>query len=148
MASTVYVALYRPDGTLVYKEADYGDGLTGQENSLKSNLECVAIFVKREQGTNVFWDSYSGNSAYKFEAGSDGVNIYSHDTTGSNRTRLRHYTNTGGIESVQDIPSQLADAVMGGGATLVVLDEGSGSLYEQKLAEARSYMISNYGAVL
>lgn len=148
MANTIYVALLRPDGgsgTLVYKTADFDGVLTGQEKALTSNFQAIAVFVKREQGANTFWDYYSGNSLYTLRESATGIDIYAHDSGGQGSTRLRHFANDGSAAGLRTVDNKIAAAVVGGGATWDVYEDGQGSLYEQKLQDVFSYMISNHG---
>lgn len=146
MASTIYAALYNPSGALQYKSVEYGPNMHGQMQALASALQMVALFVKREISSQVFWDEFSGQDAYALREEADGVSIYTYDSSGQGTARVQPFKNDGTTQAIRQFATSLSDVMMGGGAAWDVLGGGSGSLYAEKLAAARSYMASNYGA--
>lgn len=146
MANTVYVVLYKQNGDLEYKTADFADGLNGQENSLKSHRQVVGIFVKRIVSTQEFWDEFSGNSCYSLTESDEGIDVYPHDAGGQGITRVKHFANDGATAAIRQMDNKVASTVMGGGATWDTLEDGDGSLYNQKLVEAKAYLAANYNA--
>lgn len=135
MSMTIYAVLMLPNGDLLKRESS----LTGCESLFKSVHPVVAVFTKKTMGDppQDFWDEYSGNSMFSVEEGDDEVVIKAHDINPA-KTRKR------GISKADDaltpwgeVDSKLADAVMGGGASWPVMDDGQGTLYEAKLQDAK-----------
>jgi len=145
--SQVYVVLINPAGNLIQRSVSFNptNGSANVEVGTKSALEVVAVFVKRDlngdQG-GPFWDEYSGNNQYCLAESYDGVQVKVRDVPGGGTlasVRVKSYysdlTNPTPFSSVGAV---YHESVMGAGSNWIVFDEGEGSLYEQKLAEART----------
>ncbi len=128
----------------------YIDGMTltgrsetvaaGIENKLKSSLPAVAVFLKRPRpSTPPFfnWDEISGNSAFAVQENPDGVALLWHDTAPLS-TRIKQANADDTVEPIRDIEGKLARILIGQGAVWDVFDSGSGTLYFEKLAEAKT----------
>jgi hypothetical protein len=135
--TTIYAVLMKPNGELLKRESN----LAGSEHLFKSVHPVVAVFTKKwddaDPAYGPFWDEYSGNSMYSVVEGDDEVVISAHDVNPA-KTRKK---GIGKADSAQtqweQVDSKLADAVMGGGASWPVVDDGQGSFYEEKLQDAR-----------
>lgn len=138
MATSIIAVLINPAGTLVQRNVTMGPG---SEALLKSSLQIVGLFIKRDQDESgnpgPWWDEFSGNSAYACQENSDGTGILSHNTPpGTTWIWQWNINHTRGAR--RQVSNNLAEALMGQGACWDVLDDGSGSYYEQKLAEAKT----------
>ena len=145
--SQTHVVLINPAGNLIERTANFNpvSGSSNIENSVKSALEVVAVFVQRDlngdQG-GPFWDEYSGNNQYKVEEAYDGIQIGVRDVPGGGSqasVRVKSYfDDLASPTPFSTIGNAYHESVMGGGAGWIVFDNGEGSLYDQKLAEART----------
>lgn len=145
--SQTYVVLINPAGNLIQRSVSFNptNGSANVESGTKSALEVVAVFVKRDlngdQG-GPFWDEYSGNNQYCLAEAYDGVQVKVRDVAGGGTqasVRVKSYFN----DLTNPTPFSSVDAVyyesiMGAGSNWIVFDGGEGSLYEQKVAEART----------
>lgn len=141
----VHVVLINPAGNLVHRQANYDptNGSVGLENSVKSALEVVGVWVVRDLNGDAggpFWDEYSGNSQYKVEEAFDGVQVAKRDLAGQTLgVKVKsHFSDASSPTGFVTMDAKLEDSVMGGGASYAVLDDGQGSLYEEKLAAAKT----------
>lgn len=143
-----HAVLINPGGNLIHRRANFNpvSGSAGIEHSTKSALQVVAVFVERDcngdQG-GPFWDEYSGNNQYCLEEAYDGVQVKIRDVPGGGggqaTVRVKSYFNElVSPTSFTSIASAYHSSVMGAGSNWIVMDDGQGSLYEQKLAEART----------
>jgi len=145
--SQVYVVLINPAGNLVQRSVSFNptNGSANVESVTKSALQVVAVFVKRDingdQG-GPFWDEYSGNDQYCVAEAYDGVQMKVRDVKGPGtvpavrvKTYFNDLTNPTGFSYLEAV---FHESVMGSGSNWIVFDAGEGSLYEQKLAEART----------
>lgn len=147
----------REAGNMIEITAAYIDGngalsqrtaqCPGAEDALKSHLQIVAFWIKRSEDENAnpgpiggfWWTEFSGNSAYACTEGPDGVQCFSHDSSGPDAgTRIRHFNVDHSVTPNRELPTKLADAMMGQGACWDCLDEGAGSTYTQKLESAKT----------
>ena len=146
--SQVYVVLINPAGNLIQRDVSFNptNGSANVEMATKSALEVVAVFVKRDlngdQG-GPFWDEYSGNNQYCVAEAYDGVQMKVRDIAGGggggNSVRVKSYfSDLTNPTAFSTIASSYHESVMGSGSNWIVFDDGQGSLYEQKLAEART----------
>jgi hypothetical protein len=133
MSTEIYAVLHLPNGNLQVKQSPP----SGAEPALKSHNQVVAVYVKRTIGDppQDFWDEFSGNSMYKVQEETDGLAISAHDINPA-KTRIKGFEN-GNQGPWREIDPKLANATMGGNASWDTLDDGQGTYYEQKLAEAR-----------
>lgn len=134
----IIAVFHKPDGTLVKQSS--ADNPAGPEASLKSHHQVVAVFVRRPNPTGPpdFWDEYSTNSLHSVQENPDGCAILTHDSLGQGTTRLRQYNFDDTVEAQRQIDNKVAKAAAGRGANWDVLDDGTGTFYDQKLAEART----------
>lgn len=143
--SKVHVVLINAGGNLIHRQVNFNPsvGSTGVENMVKSGLKVVAVFIQRDlngdQG-GPFWDEYSTNNQYTLSETYDGVEVKIRDITGSNKgvRRKSYFNDLTNPTAIEQVSSALEDSVMGSGATWPVLDDGDGSFYDQKLAEAKT----------
>ena len=145
--SQTYVVLINPAGTLIQRSVSFNptNGSANVEASTKSALEVVAVFVKRDlngdQG-GPFWDEYSGNNQYKVEEAYNGVQVKVRDIPGGGSqasVRVKSYfSDLTNPTPFGTIGNAYHESTMGAGSNWVVFDDGQGSLYDQKLAEART----------
>lgn len=143
--SKVIMAFVDPQGNNVYREGDFGSGFSGAEGLLRSHIHCLGVFVGRLQGAQDFWDAYTGASCYTVISPPDGsLDVYVHDSSGQGSTRVRHYNPDGTAVQFRDIETKVSQAVMGGGATSDVFDDGSGNDYVSKTNEAIDYVNATY----
>ena len=135
MAATIYAVLVLPNGDLLKKESP----LEGCEHLFKSVHPVVGVFMKRTEGDppQDFWDEFSGNSMFSVVEGDDEVVISAHDVNPAKTRKKGVAKATEQQTQWTEVDSKLADAVMGGGASWPVMDDGQGSLYEAKLQDAR-----------
>lgn len=144
--SKVHVVLINPSGNLICRTVNFNpvSGSAGVESGVKSALKTIAVFVERDingdQG-GPFWDEYSGNNQYCVEESFDGVQVKVRNVPGGGTlasVRVKSYFNDLSSPSgFGSIDSVYHESVMGAGSNWIVLDGGEGSLYEEKLAEAR-----------
>lgn len=146
--SQVYVVLINPAGTLIQRDVSFNpvNGSTSVEAGTKSALEVVAVFVKRDlngdQG-GPFWDEYSGNNQYCVAESYDGVQVKVRDVPGQGGSQASvrvksYFSDLANPTPFSTIGLSYHESVMGSGSNWIVFDDGTGSLYEQKLAEART----------
>lgn len=140
----VHVVLINPGGQLIERLSNYNptQGSQGVENACKSALEVVAVFVERDlegDAGGPFWDEYSGNSQYAVLEAYDGVTVVKRDLTGATKGCIKksYYNAAGSPGPNTSVASAFEETTIGAGANWPVLDDGQGSYYEQKLAEAR-----------
>lgn len=139
----VHVVLIDGAMNLVHQLKDWGDsegGSTSIESKTASGLQVVGVWIEKDAGGEAggpFWDEYSGNSMYALQETFEGVTVAMHDINPAN-TRVRETLNDGAQRATRVIDPKLADATMGKGANWDVFEDGQGTLYEQKLAEARA----------
>jgi hypothetical protein len=145
--SCVHVVLINPAGNLIERTAQFNPvtGNSNVENAVKSALQVVAVFVERDVNGDAggpFWDEYSGNNQYKVEESYDGIQMGVRDIAGggsSASVRVKSYfSDLANPTAFSNIANDFYESVMGGGASWIVFDDGQGSLYEQKVAEART----------
>lgn len=141
----VHVVLINPAGNLIDRTVNFnpGNGSGAVEQAVKSALEVVAVFVERDvegDAGGPFWDEYSGNSQYGVVAAYDGVTVVKRDLTGSTKgTVKKSYFNDAASPGPNvQVASAFQETTIGAGANWPVLDDGQGSNYEAKLAEART----------
>lgn len=145
--SQVHVVLINPAGNLIQRSVSFNptNGSANVEMLTRSALEVVAVFVQRDldgdQG-GPFWDEYSGNNQYCVAEAYDGVQMKIRDIAGGgggNSVRVKSYFNDlTNPTAFTTIGNAYHESVMGSGSNWIVFDDGQGSLYEQKLAEART----------
>ena len=141
--SCIHVVLINPAGNLVHRTKAWGDnvgGSAGVEAASKSGLQVVAIFVEKDVNGEIggpFWDEYSGNSMYALEETFEGIVIALHDTNPVS-TRLRETLNDSALRPIRQVDNKLAGATMGKGSNWDTYEDGQGSLYDAKIAEART----------
>jgi hypothetical protein len=143
--STVHVVLINPGGSLIQRSVNFneGNGSSGVENACKSALEVVAVYVVRDiegDAGGPFWDEYSGNSQYGVVESYDGITVVKRDLTGATKgcTKKSYYNNAASPGPNTPVASAFEETTIGAGANWPVLDDGQGSNYEAKLAEART----------
>lgn len=145
--SCVHVVLINPAGNLIERTANFNPvtGSNNVENLVKSALQIVAVFVERDVGGDQggpFWDEYSGNNQYNVEESYDGVQIKVRDVPGGGSpasVRVKSYfSDLANPTSLNSVDNVYHESVMGAGSNWIVMDDGQGSLYDQKLAEART----------
>jgi len=146
--SQVYVVLINPAGNLIQRSVIFNptNGSANVEAFTKSALQVVACFVKRDlngdQG-GPFWDEFSGNDQYCLAESYDGIQMKVRDVPsgggGQASVRVKSYfSNLTNPTAFGTIASAYHESTMGAGSNWVVFDNGQGSLYTQKLAEART----------
>jgi hypothetical protein len=146
--SQVHVVLINPAGNLIQRAVSFNpvNGSSNVEMQSRSALQVVAVFVQRDldgdQG-GPFWDEYSGNNQYCVAESYDGVQMKVRDVPGGGggqaSVRVKSYYNDlANPTAFSAIDSKYHESVMGSGSNWIVFDDGEGSLYEQKLAEART----------
>jgi hypothetical protein len=143
-----FIVLINPGGNLILRNANFnpGQGSAGVEQAVRSALQVVAVFVKRDTDGDAggpFWDEYSGNNQYCVAQAFDGVQVKVRDIPGGGggqaNVRVKSYYNdTAPPSPFSTVASAYHESTMGSGSNWVVFDGGEGSLYEQKLAEART----------
>jgi hypothetical protein len=139
----LHVVLINNGGNLIHRQMPWGDavgGAAGIENAMKSGLQVVAVFVQKDadgEASGPFWDEYSTNSMYAVQETWEGLAIAQHDIAPAS-TRIRETLNDGQLRAVRQIDPKLSGPTMGKGANWDVYEDGSGSLYTAKLAEART----------
>jgi hypothetical protein len=145
--SQVHVVLINPAGKLIQRAVSFNptNGSANVESLTKSALEVVAVFVQRDlngdQG-GPFWDEFSGNNQYCVAESFDGIQMKVRDVQGGGSqasVRVKSYfSDLGNPTAFSSVGSAYHESVMGAGSNWIVFDGGKGSLYEQKLAEART----------
>ena len=143
MPSNIHVALDN-NGTLEWKVVAFGPSLTGYESNLMSPKPIVGLWVQRELGGNDFWDEWTGNSAYSLVEGPDDFVVKSFDDGGQGTTRVKEYFKDGNAGTIRT--AEGGAALLGGGATWDVLDNGSGNSYDGLVEDAKAHIASTYGA--
>ena len=136
MSSMVYLVLHASNGTLSKRE--YDPKVHNIETAFQSSLQCVGVWVKRTVGDppQDYWDEFSGNSQYCVKQSEEGIVINAYDDA-PEKTRTKELDNDV-FNAWRTLDNKLASAYMGGGANWDVVDNGTGSYYEEKLAEART----------
>lgn len=138
----IHVVLINPAGNLIHRSHPWGDargGSAGVEASSRSGLQVVGIWVEKDtqgEAGGPFFDEYTTNSMYSVQETAEGISVSMHDITPSS-TRIRETLNDKTLRSIRQIDPKLSAAVMGKGANWDVFENGTGALYEQKVAEAR-----------
>ena len=140
----IHVVLVNPAGNLIQRTVAFnpGNGSGAVEQAVKSALEVVAVFVERDvegDAGGPFWDEYSGNSQYSIVAAYDGVTVVKRDLTGATKGAVKksYYDDAGSPGPNVSIANAFEETSIGA-ANWPVLDDGQGSNYEAKLAEART----------
>jgi len=133
MANTIKAVYIKPDGTLLLKESTY-DNLA----SLRAPFPLVGAWFFWESGDppQPFAEEYSGNSAYSFFETDEGVGANAFDVT-PEKARQKLMKTAGGSTTFRDLPAKTSSAVMQGVAA-DVYEDGQGSEYEMRLAEAQT----------
>jgi len=139
----VHVVLINPAGQLVHRQRNFNPevGSIDLENAIKGNMIVVAVYLVRDLNGDAggpFWDEYSGNSQYRVAESYDGVVVSKRDFTPPHASTKGYYSDASSSLPATNIDAKLIDSTMGSGANWPVLDDGQGSYYEQKLAEARA----------
>jgi hypothetical protein len=139
----IFVVLIDGATNLVLRQKDWGEsegGSSSVETETASGQQVVAVFVEKDadgEAGGPFWDEYSGNSMYSVQETPEGISMGLHDITPT-KTRIRETLNDGSLRAIRLVDPKLAEATMGKGSNWDVFEDGQGSLYEQKLAEART----------
>jgi hypothetical protein len=141
----VHAVLINPAGNLIQRTVSFnpGNGSSAVEQAVKSALEVVAVFVERDvegDAGGPFWDEYSGNSQYGVIAAYDGITVVKRDLTGPTKGTIKksYYDDAGSPGANTQVGTSFEETTIGAGANWPVLDDGQGSNYEAKLAEART----------
>jgi hypothetical protein len=138
----VHVVLINPAGQLVHRQKNFNPeaGSIDLENAVKGNLSVVAVFLVRDlngdQG-GPWWDEYSGNSQLRVAETFEGIAVSKRDFTPPHASTKAYTSDANPPLPATNIDSKLIDSTMGSGANWPVLDDGQGTYYAQKLAEAR-----------
>ncbi len=142
--STVHVVLITPAGVLIQRSVNFnvGQGSAGVEHAVKSGFEVVSMYVVRDTEGDAggpFWDEYSGNSQYSCAEAFNGVQIVKRDLTGATKGAVKkvYYDDAGSPGPNTPVANAFEESAVAQGANWPVLDDGQGSNYEAKLAEAR-----------
>jgi len=140
----VHAVLINPAGNLIDRTVNFNptNGSSAVENAVKSALEVVAIFVERDINGDAggpFWDEYSGNSQYSVAAAYDGITVTKRDLTGATRGAIKksYFDDSASPGPNTSVATAFEETTVAQGANWPVLDDGQGSNYETKLAEAR-----------
>lgn len=139
----VHVVLINAGGNLIDRTVNFnpGNGSGAVEQAIKSALECVAVYIERDINGDAggpFWDEYSGNSQYSVGAAYDGVTVVKRDLIGPTKGAIKKSYYDDAVSPGPNTPIAAAfEETSIGAANWPVLDDGQGSNYEAKLAEAR-----------
>lgn len=148
--NAVHVVLINPGGNLVQRTMQFNPvgGSAGIENAVKSALEVVAIFVQRDiegDAGGPFTDEYSGNSQYSVAEAYDGITLTKRDLTGATKGAIKksYYNDASSPGPNTPVANAFEESAIAQGANWPVLDDGQGSNYEAKLAEARTLVLGS-----
>ncbi len=143
--NAAHVVLINPAGSLIQVSANFnpGQGSNGVEHAVKSALEVVAVYIVRDlegDAGGPFWDEYSGNSQYGVGEAFDGVTVVKRDLTGPSIgcIKKQYFNDASSPGPNVSVPNAFIETTVSSGASWPVLDDGQGTNYEQKLAEART----------
>lgn len=139
----IHAVLINPSGNLVHRQKAWGDnvgGSAGIEQFIRSGLQVVAVYVTKDvngEAGGPFWDRYKGNSMLSVQETFEGISIAMHDVLPAS-TQIRETLNDAQLRPIRQVTAKLAKAIMGKGANWDMYEDGQGSLYEAKLAEANT----------
>jgi len=142
----IYVYLLTPGNQLVRREMNHSPvaNTAGLEHMFKAGaaFKAVVVYHVRDlegDAGGPFLDNFDVIEQLKVGGTADGLTIARRDFTGPNKgtTERTYFSNGSPPLQATGIEAAFEDGVMAGGANWRVLDDGSGSVYDQRLVEAR-----------